>query len=397
MMVARQAGLLANPTRDHSYFTLFFPSIELSIWKKQLPLAVPIFQRLEKTMSEIKITQENVSKANRRLQKALEGRLGKKVPLSECAELFARALGAENVHQLSTWLAAAPTAQKVQTILPVDETDLPVEVQRFLGWARPEAWQKTSFTHAFVEFTEYGLVLFVEAPSKKYAPGTEGFGLYWEDGQHPGEYLNKEMKHLDLGAEDVHLLRALTELFFPKDEHMRKQFALLMKRGLGLQKGQSYCLHKKDADFFNEVAGLSACKRLFLVPPPMAEVESRPLGEGYREVASHLEDANLLRFNRFEDARRAAEKLRSLVIQAFEESGSGRLAYDWTFSGGVFTSIGGARLPFKGEDDLVRFQGMTAREKTSDRLPINPFGVNERECALWEEGKALSLKRSLKP
>lgn len=51
-------------------------------------------------MREINITSANVSKAAKRLKKALEKKLGQKISLAESSELFAQSLGAQNTHQL---------------------------------------------------------------------------------------------------------------------------------------------------------------------------------------------------------------------------------------------------------------------------------------------------------
>lgn len=161
-------------------------------------------------MSDITITSDNVSRFNKRLQKALQKHFNQEVKLHTASTLFANALGVDGEFQLKNNL------------------DIPIVVNNNLS--EPYVVKAKSLLSDFSEYFKNkqsklssvnisyiynNLAINIVSASKQFPDEEEGFGLYFED--NPNTYLEQELSNLECSTEDKQFLEYICQTYFTKD------------------------------------------------------------------------------------------------------------------------------------------------------------------------------------
>lgn len=196
-------------------------------------------------MSDIIITEKNLSRFNKRLQKALSNHLKQDIPLHLASLLFAQALGVDTVHHLQEKL-----------LEPVKKENECQQLQDFIEHyflIHPES-QLLSF-YFFLD-NNY-LALSIDAKSKKLN-SEEGFSIFF--GSEPS-YLDTELNRLSLSEKDISFIHELVSLLHFDDLPLNIYLAEKLKLHFKLESNSIYDfkLNKE----FESVNNYGFCEKLY--------------------------------------------------------------------------------------------------------------------------------------
>lgn len=200
-------------------------------------------------MSDIIITQDNLNRFNKRLQKALKKQFNQEIPLHVSSNLFAQALGVNDEYQLKKKLEVS--ADKSNTIIDNNPDVYTLKAQNLLNDIKIYFAQDKSLLHSFVVyFIDGNVSLHINGKSKKFVNSEEGFGLYFED--NPIKYFQENLEKLTHSPEDLLFLKTLCKKYFTDDYDQNIYLGSRLIRLLGIVRTQrsgqvdTYYLYKKD-------------------------------------------------------------------------------------------------------------------------------------------------------
>jgi hypothetical protein len=336
----------------------------------------------------IAITQENLPKFSKRLQRALQAKLGVDIGLSDCTTLLAQSLGATNTHQLMQWMSAPASKEASATS---QDPAMP-QAQLFLDWFNSNIPPNTAFERIELAHANGDIGLHLQSQSKKYRPDQESFGIYWDDSRHPSSYVANELSRLVCTPADEKFIQDLVAQFFPVDDSERKILGIRLAKRVGIHDVQSFCLYQA-MDRSREITQVGHCKEVFLSLGGIVISENQAVPgfiESMVEVPSRHIHAT------FEAAYQHAKKERGNLVHGFMHPQSKRLVFDWCLSQDdrLKSLPSGIELPYKEKSDIYVFEGMlAARNKKGNS--INPYAINEDQHVFWEKGCAEIRKLSV--
>lgn len=161
-------------------------------------------------MSHITINSDNISRFNKRLQKALQKHFNQEVQLHTASTLFANALGVDGEFQLKKSLDT-PTITKKNISDPytVKAQSLITELTEYFKN------NQSTLSSVTISYIYKHLAINIVSRSKKYPEEEEGFGLYFDD--NPITSLEKELSHLQYSKEDKKFLEYICRTYFNED------------------------------------------------------------------------------------------------------------------------------------------------------------------------------------
>lgn len=188
-------------------------------------------------MSDIIINLENLSRFNKRLQKALKKQFNQEVPLHIASNLFANSLGVNDEYQLKQKLETNINTQD-NSINQLDNKDIyTVKAENLLKDIKNYFAENKSLLSSFVVYyIDRNVSLHIESKSKKFPTINEGFGLYFED--NPLEYLHDNLKKLTYSKEDLVFLENLCKNYFTDDYDQNIYVGSRLIKLIGLKKNQ---------------------------------------------------------------------------------------------------------------------------------------------------------------
>lgn len=183
-------------------------------------------------MSDITITIDNLSRFNKRLQKALKSHFNQDVPLHIASNLFANALGVDDEYQLKKKLEinhnqitnnqtdntnVVKNNTNTTSEISINYEDIYVEkAQSLLNDIHSYFAQGKSLFNSFeVYYIDGNVSLHINAQSKKLVNSAEGFGLYFED--NPIQYFKENLNKLKHSKDDLVFLENLCKKYFTDD------------------------------------------------------------------------------------------------------------------------------------------------------------------------------------
>lgn len=157
-------------------------------------------------MSSISITENNISRFNKRLQKSLEKHFSKEIPLHLASLILAETFGLDTVHHLQQKLSE-PEQDECEKIKKMIELYLQ---------------SNTNIVALSFIYEKDNISFNVAVKSDKY--GQESFGIFF--GKNPS-YIEKYLKNLQLNSNDISFINALIrELHFddiPKNIYLAEK------------------------------------------------------------------------------------------------------------------------------------------------------------------------------
>lgn len=209
-------------------------------------------------MSDITITLDNLSRFNKRLQKALKKQFNQEIKLNIASNLFANALGVDDEYQLKQKLGIT-TSQTLNHINNI-KTSITHDTQQDIYLDKAQslltdinsyfAQGKSLLSSFVVYYIDRNVSLHVSAKSKKLVTSDEGFGLYFED--NPIEYFHENLEKLQHSKEDLLFLETICKKYFTEDYDQNIYLGSRFIRLLGINPRQrggqvtTYYLYKKD-------------------------------------------------------------------------------------------------------------------------------------------------------
>lgn len=199
-------------------------------------------------MSDIIITQDNLNRFNKRLQKALKKQFNQEIPLHVSSNLFAQALGVKDEYQLKKKLEVS--ADKSNTIIDNNLDVYTLKAQNLLNDIKDYFSHEKSLLHSFVVYYIDGNVsLHINAKSKKFPNTEQSFGLYFEDS--PIDYLDT-LNNFIHSQDDFIFLENICRKYFTDDYDQNIYLGSRLIRLLGITPKQrpgqvdTYYLYQKD-------------------------------------------------------------------------------------------------------------------------------------------------------
>lgn len=348
----------------------------------------------------VQITSDNLSKFNKRLHKALKEVMGETVSLSQSAELMARAAGFKTLHDLQTHLLleeALPTANNPSTPLP------PVLENPSVAWIEKINADIVRYasTHTDSTIRKWSWVKSNGSYSLQIESDNAGFGLFF--GSEVMSYVDKETAHLSATPQDQHFICELATRF-PIDPIEGQKLGLdvaqvcklpFMRDGWSsIARHPKYTTKLGEFPIYVTVSNFGEAIQDFAVIDPNSFVA----GVAHSQ-RNHVDITNLkiAPTNIFASWKQAVQHLQEhpdmLIVQRLRQTHGDKVRSSFyataeEYSVKVKSVNGDERVFGVGYDEaygVVRCQGfLSALHKlTKDH---NPFGCNEIEHQLWDDG-----------
>lgn len=346
----------------------------------------------------VQITSDNLSKFNKRLHKALKEVMGDKVSLSQSAELIARAAGFKSLHDLQNHLGVAPTPSKTPITQP-DSNPHVAWIQQIIADIR-----KYVDTHPRSRIRHWTW----EEQNGSYSLNIEGdyesFGLFF--GDNVMSDVHKEVEHIDVTEDDYNFIVNLASRF-PEDPIEAKKLGLsvsqecklpFMRDGFySIARAKQYTTAPGNFPKYTMVANLGEVLQKFAVVSPEDFGSIATFANNQRQYVD-ITALKIAPENTFDTWSKAVECLKNnpelilvqLLIKIIGKTiWSGFYATASQYSADVKSVNGDERFfameYFSDGYDVARCQGFLAAvsKMTSDH---NPYGCNEVESQLWDEG-----------
>lgn len=347
----------------------------------------------------VQITQDNLSKFNKRLHKALKEVMGDKVSLSQAAELFARAAGFQTLHDLQNHLGGTPDNISVKSVSQVNDNAHAAWIQLINADIRK--YVDTNPTSNIRHWTW-------AKNDQSYSLNIEGddasFGLFL--GDNVLSYVHKELEHLNATEDDQNFIFNLA-CRFPKDPIEAKKLGLsvaqvcklpFMRDGFySIVRAKKYTTAPGNFPKYKMIANFGEALQKFAVAPSK-DFEAIAAFSNNQKQYVDITGLKIAPENTFDTWSKAVACLQKnpemlLVQLLIQTSGnkvwSGFCATASQYSADV-KSVNGDERHFAMEYcsdgyDVVRCQGFLAAvtKLTSNH---NPYGCNEVENQLWDDG-----------
>ena len=192
-------------------------------------------------MSNIVITEKNLSRFHKRLKKAIEQELGSTISLTTASQIFAQTFGAQNEHEFKTLLQKEEPIKNVSS--SQEENKLkPLSTSKNSANEFLEADEIIQYIQNYFKNNnstkinsfdlikdENYLFLSISAPSQKYSYTLESFGLYFGD-NNVEQSFEKERKNLVLNKEDELFIQDIIEKLQFKDIPKNIYFSEKLKK-----------------------------------------------------------------------------------------------------------------------------------------------------------------------
>lgn len=368
----------------------------------------------------IQITQDNLSKFNKRLHKALKDVMGDKVSLSQAAELFARAAGFQTLHDLQNHLGGTPDNTSVTSVSKrqwrwpraAPATSAPAMPPKCMAMARRKAWiqlinadiRKYVDTHPTSNIRHWTWAKHDQSYSLNIEGDDASFGLFF--GENVLSYVHKELEHLNATEDDQNFIFNLA-CRFPKDPIEAKKLGLsvaqvcklpFMRDGFySIVRAKKYTTAPGNFPKYKMIANFGEALQKFAVVPSK-DFEAIAAFSNNQKQYVDITGLKIAPENTFDTWSKAVACLQKnpemlLVQLLIQTSGnkvwSGFCATASQYSADV-KSVNGDERHFAMEYcsdgyDVARCQGFLAAvsKLTSDH---NPYGCNEVENQLWDDG-----------
>lgn len=349
-------------------------------------------------MSDITITQANLSRFNKRLQKSLSSHFKQDIPLHTAADMLAQAVGVKNDFELKQKLNSINNAEKNQS----DGVDLSLKIhwsQAYKGAAKQLLEELTQYfkTHE-TQLKSLHISSFEGCPfisilgkSKKY--DDEGFGIYFND-KNPLNTLDKEIKIIHFLPSDYEFLKNICEKYFTDDRDENAFLGFQVKKQLGIKDNESYKIYQKISSTREIVNFGFVTEKFMVVPSDYLQKNECPYILN-QEKWCEITNADYPIYDSFQNALQN-RKGNNLILQCCTLVNNTGNRKNSIFSYFLYTEDD--RLFFKGvsedtlpfpynkPEDFISFQGYLAKEQMFLNAHSNPYSVNEQEFQFWLDG-----------
>lgn len=321
----------------------------------------------------INITDDNVSKFNKRLQKALQEVLGQNVPLSQCAEIMAKASGFKTLHNLQQHLKPTEHINATNVIAP--------ELQFAHEWFSSMEQRMTKYIR---DNPSSGIQHMSWANYDGHCclnilTHDGGFGLYFNE--NILHTLEKNMNEFDeFIVKDRQFIIQLAQNF-PSDPLKSNLLSFYITNHKTISTDQHWMIVKNPHYCGHAMEGCTQ-ERFAWIDPIVLTV--------LLEKARNNIDLNgVTPIEMFDTFEQAASSSNNCVVQWLDTPQGPKATFFGVWEDKVLKLYGvhdtngfGVSDP---DYDLVRFRGFLAANKKLTPQH-NPYGINEMEKALWRDG-----------
>lgn len=361
-------------------------------------------------MTDITINKTNLSRFSKRLQKALKEQFKQDVPLHIASLLFCNALGVNSEHELKTLLEKEKTIYEgtmtdEEFLKRIEKYDASILSSKELREKRvkeliqeleqyfknnPTLFNHVSITDGY-DFDDLAGI-YIGSVSPKYKD-IAGFTLYFE--RNPKGYLDKELKRLEHSGDDAKFLNHICDKYFSQDSDENKFFGSNLRKYLKLYHNRTYTIYKKKNDYKFEVNHLGMVTEKFILIPLEYKESELP---SYRANQNWIELLpGFHQYDNFENAL-AHRKPQDLIVQCLVKSQTQLVSsFIVDLENKIIESTKkDLKITYENPEDIIRFKGFLDKHLFQRHELDNPYGINEKEYALWNQGYELEITKNNK-
>ena len=346
----------------------------------------------------VQITSDNLSKFNKRLHKALKEVMGDTVSLSQSAELIARAAGFKSLHDLQNHLGVAPT----HSTIPVSQADSNPHVV-WIQLINADI-RKYVDTHPTSNIRHWTWAKHDQSYSLNIEGDDVSFGLFL--GDNVLSYVHKELEHLNATEDDQKFIVKLA-CRFPSDPIEAKKLGLsvaqvcklpFMRDGFySIARAKQYTTAPGNFPKYTMVANLGEALQKFAVVPSKDFEAIAAFSNNQRQYVD-ITALKIAPENTFDTWSKAVSCLQKnpemLLVQLLIQTSGNKVWSRFCATASQYSvdvkSVNGDERFFAMEYcsdgyDVARCQGFLAAVSKLTSYH-NPYGCNEVESQLWDEG-----------
>ena len=357
-------------------------------------------------MSDIIINRNNLSRFNRRLQKALSSQLNQQVPLHTAAALFAKALGLPSEHALQAALDKIhtdrahvdpePTArarsllESSQDLYGDKAKGLLKELEEYFKNSNTQLLRVDILDCSVASSPERAIVF--TSKSIKYDEW-QCFGLYFEG--NPLQYLHQEAQKIEHSREDLAFMENLCYTYFSDCVEENMLLGAKIAQLLQLQRNTGYTIYKNpqlSRHTLVQIANFGVCKEQFIIVDKNYFDKSSTLFLFGRDQYCEVRAGQNPIYDTIEEAlghKRSDEMVIQYCTPYYLKANStpqavcSYLLYSDETQLWLVTINGKYKMNYERTSDLIDFKALIAQK---GYLPYhNTYGINEPEYGLWQD------------
>lgn len=202
-------------------------------------------------MSDIIITEENLSRFTKRLKKALSTHFNQEVPLNLASLILAQTLGVDTIHHLQEILKSPAINEQENEVESIKNF-----IENYFGNNN-----KTKFLAFNILLTTNDLSFNLTVLNKE-STDQESFAIFF--GYDDLSYVSKKLNNLKLSIEDIDFINSLIFKLHFADEPKNIYLGERLKQQLNLIKDGDYYEFKSQKKY-EEIANYGLCEKLFVL------------------------------------------------------------------------------------------------------------------------------------